>query len=163
RAEGGLADDRGRPVGQGIPRYRERRPRPPERRRGAAIRFPDEGSGGGRAQAHRRGGRGGAARRRERGRRVHRRRVHVLGDRAHARLPWRRLLEPAIAVARDGHELSPTAGYLHAILDVILRHTEVGRESFGPRGVRLVTGDVLVMPELADTLEQLAEEGGAAF
>jgi gamma-glutamyltranspeptidase / glutathione hydrolase len=83
--------------------------------------------------------------------------------RAYARLPWRRLLEPAIAVARDGHELSPTAGYLHAILDVILRHTEVGRESFGPRGVRLVTGDVLVMPELAETLEQLAEEGGAAF
>src|SRR5881227_2617205 len=83
--------------------------------------------------------------------------------RAYARLPWRRLLEPAIAVARDGHVLSPTAGYLHAILDVILRHTEVGREFFGPRGVRLVTGDVLVMPELADTLEQLAEEGGAAF
>ena len=83
--------------------------------------------------------------------------------RAYARLPWRRLIEPAVAIARNGHELTPTAAYLHAILDVILRYTDVGRETFGPRGVRLVAGDRLVMPELADMLEQLADEGGAAF
>jgi gamma-glutamyltranspeptidase / glutathione hydrolase len=83
--------------------------------------------------------------------------------RAYARLPWRRLLEPAIAVARQGHELSPTAAYLHAILDVILRDTEVGREIFGPNGVRLVAGERLVMADLANTLEHLADEGAAAF
>ncbi len=83
--------------------------------------------------------------------------------RAYATLPWRRLVEPAIAVAREGHELVPAQAYLHKILDLILRHTETGREIFGPGGIRLVAGDTLVMPDLADTLEQLAEVGAAAF
>ncbi|TML53674.1 MAG: gamma-glutamyltransferase [Actinobacteria bacterium] len=83
--------------------------------------------------------------------------------RAYARLPWRRLLEPAIAVARDGHELVPAQAYLHGILDLILRRTEIGHEIFGPGGVPLVAGDRLVMPDLAATLEQLAEGGAEAF
>src|SRR5436190_962006 len=83
--------------------------------------------------------------------------------RAYATLPWRRLLEPAIAVAREGHELVPAQAYLHAILDLILWRTDTGREIFGPHGVRLVAGDRLLMPELADTLEQLADEGAGAF
>jgi gamma-glutamyltranspeptidase/glutathione hydrolase len=83
--------------------------------------------------------------------------------RAYATLPWRRLLEPAIAVAREGHELTKPQAFLHAILDVILRRTEAGREIFGPEGVRLVAGDRLVMPELAATLELLADQGAGAF
>ena len=83
--------------------------------------------------------------------------------RAYATLPWRRLLEPAIAVAREGHVLTKPQAFLHAILDVILRRTETGREIFGPEGVRLVAGDRLVMPDLAATLELLADEGAAAF
>jgi gamma-glutamyltranspeptidase/glutathione hydrolase len=83
--------------------------------------------------------------------------------RAYATLPWRRLLEPAIAVALEGHVLTKPQAFLHAILDVILRRTETGREIFGPEGVRLVAGDRLVMPDLAATLELLADEGGAAF
>jgi gamma-glutamyltranspeptidase / glutathione hydrolase len=83
--------------------------------------------------------------------------------RAYATLPWRRLLEPAIAVAREGHELTKPQAFLHAILDVILRRTETGREIFGPGGTRLVEGDRLVMPELATTLELLADQGAAAF
>jgi gamma-glutamyltranspeptidase / glutathione hydrolase len=83
--------------------------------------------------------------------------------RAYARLPWRRLLEPAIAAARQGFELNRTQAYLHAILDLILRHTETGREIYGAGGSRLVHGDRLVMPDLADSLEQLAEGGAAVF
>ncbi len=83
--------------------------------------------------------------------------------RAYATLPWRRLLEPAIAVAREGHELTKPQAFLHAILDVILRHTEDGREIFGPEDIRLVAGDRLVMHDLAATLEQLAEHGAALF
>jgi gamma-glutamyltranspeptidase/glutathione hydrolase len=83
--------------------------------------------------------------------------------RAYARLPWRRLLEPAIAAAREGFELNRTQAYLHAILDQILRHTEAGREIYGPSGSRLVHGDRLAIPDLADSLEQLADEGAAAF
>src|SRR3954467_14398524 len=83
--------------------------------------------------------------------------------RAYATLPWRRLLEPAIAVAREGHELTKPQAFLHAILDVILRRTETGREIYGAEGVRLVAGDRLVMPDLAPTLELLADQGAAAF
>jgi gamma-glutamyltranspeptidase / glutathione hydrolase len=83
--------------------------------------------------------------------------------RAYARLPWRRLLAPAIETARAGVELTEPHAYLHAILDPILRHTESGSAIFCPAGATLVTGDRLVMHELAETLEQLAEEGAAAF
>ncbi|HEX6490249.1 MAG TPA: gamma-glutamyltransferase [Gaiellaceae bacterium] len=83
--------------------------------------------------------------------------------RAYARLPWARLLEPAVAAAREGVELTRPQAYLHAILDLILRHTEAGREVYGPGGTRLLAGARLVMPELATTLETLAEQGAAAF
>src|SRR2546422_8469901 len=38
--------------------------------------------------------------------------------RSYASLPWRRLLEPAIELARGGIELTATQAYLHAILDL---------------------------------------------
>src|SRR5207247_5604207 len=38
-----------------------------------------------------------------------------------------------------------------------------GRAIYGPNGERLAVGDRLQIPELADTLELLAERGAAAF
>jgi gamma-glutamyltranspeptidase/glutathione hydrolase len=76
-----------------------------------------------------------------------------------ATLPWRVLLEPAIALAREGVELNPPQAYLHEILDPILRHTPEGRAMYGANGGYLVAGDRLVVPELAGTLERLAEAG----
>jgi gamma-glutamyltranspeptidase/glutathione hydrolase len=76
----------------------------------------------------------------------------------YASLPWRRLLEPAIALARDGVELTRPQAYLHAILDLILRHAPEGRAIYGEHG-RLTAGERVVMPDLAATLEQLAEGG----
>src|SRR5918997_2090503 len=83
--------------------------------------------------------------------------------RTYGRVPWPTLFEPAIALARDGIELTPEQAYLHAILDVILRHTEEGREIYGPTGERLSAGDRLVMSDLASTLELLAEGGADVF
>jgi gamma-glutamyltranspeptidase / glutathione hydrolase len=80
-----------------------------------------------------------------------------------ATIPWARLLEPAIELARSGVELTREQAYLHAILDIILRHTEHGRVIYGPRGDRLVAGDRLVMRDLAETLEQLAADGARTF
>jgi gamma-glutamyltranspeptidase / glutathione hydrolase len=74
-------------------------------------------------------------------------------------LPWRVLLEAAIHHAREGIELTKAQAYLHAILDLILRHTDDGRAIYGPKGDRLVAGDRLVMTDLARTLERLAERG----
>ena len=65
--------------------------------------------------------------------------------------------------ASPGFELTREQAYLHAILDLILRHTEDGRAIYGPRGERLVAGDRLVMSDLADTLELLADGGPRAF
>jgi gamma-glutamyltranspeptidase/glutathione hydrolase len=86
-----------------------------------------------------------------------------LGE-AHRRfgsLPWRVLLEPAIEHARSGVQLNNPQAFLHEILDVILRHTPEGQELYGTDRDRLVEGDLLVMADLARTLERLAEHGAA--
>ena len=46
--------------------------------------------------------------------------------RSFASLPWRELVAPAIELARTGVELTRPQAYLHAILDLILRHTRRG-------------------------------------
>ncbi|HEY3050160.1 MAG TPA: gamma-glutamyltransferase [Gaiellaceae bacterium] len=76
----------------------------------------------------------------------------------YASLPWRRLLEPAIALARGGVELTPQQAYLHAILDLILRHAPEGRAIYGEEG-RVTAGERIVMHDLASTLELLADGG----
>ena len=87
-------------------------------------------------------------------------------ERAHrsfGSLPWPVLAEPAMALAREGVELTAPQAYLHAILDVILRHSPEGRSVYGPAGERLVAGDVLRQHDLAATLETVAREGAAAL
>ena len=79
--------------------------------------------------------------------------------RAYASRPWAELIAPAAELAREGFELTRPQAYLHAILDVILRHTDEGRAMYSNGEARLVAGDVLRLPELADTLELLAERG----
>jgi gamma-glutamyltranspeptidase / glutathione hydrolase len=76
-----------------------------------------------------------------------------------ASLPWRTLVEPAIAHARGGVSLNEGQAYLHTILDPILRHTDEGRAMYSLNSNHLVAGDRLVLDDLARTLEQLAEKG----
>lgn len=86
-------------------------------------------------------------------------------EEAHRRfgsLPWRELFGPAIALAREGVEITPAQAYLHAILDVILRHTDEGRRLFGG-DAPLAAGERLVQRDFAGTLELLAEQGSAAL
>jgi gamma-glutamyltranspeptidase/glutathione hydrolase len=83
--------------------------------------------------------------------------------RAYGSLPWARLIEPAISLARNGIELTREQAYLHEILDLILRHTGEGRAVYEKGGSRLVTGDKLVMEDLAVTLETLSEHGAEDF
>ena len=82
----------------------------------------------------------------------------------YGRLPWPELLQPAIELARSGVELTRPQAHLHAILDLILRHTPEGRRLYsGPDGARLQPGDMLLLPDLGRTLEQIADEGAAAL
>ena len=74
-------------------------------------------------------------------------------------LPWRDLFQPAIELARNGVELNKGQAYLHAILDLILRHTPESCAVYEQNGERLVAGDTLIQDDLAKTLEFLAEHG----
>lgn len=80
--------------------------------------------------------------------------------RAYGRLPWGRLVQPAVELARAGVELSRPQAHLHAILDLILRHSDEGLRVYSrPDGGRLLPGDTVRLPDLAGTLETIAAEG----
>jgi gamma-glutamyltranspeptidase / glutathione hydrolase len=77
------------------------------------------------------------------------------------RLPWRELFQPAVELARTGVELNDGQAYLHRILDAMLRHTPEASAIYERDGDYLKRGDTLVQPDLANTLELLAEKGAA--
>lgn len=77
-------------------------------------------------------------------------------------MPWADLLAPAVKLAREGVILNEPQGYLHKILDPLLRYSPEGDATYGP-GRALRAGERFVVPELADTLEQLAVEGPDFF
>ncbi len=82
---------------------------------------------------------------------------------AYGRLPWGELLAPAVELARAGVELTRAQAHMHAVLDPILRFGEAGRSVYGEKGARLVAGDRLRFPDLADTLESVGRDGASAF
>jgi len=81
--------------------------------------------------------------------------------RRYGTLPWAELVEPAARLAREGFLLTEEQGYLHAILDQLLRHSVEGDAMYGP-GRAVAVGERFSLPELAGTLEQLAADGAAA-
>lgn len=82
---------------------------------------------------------------------------------AGGRLPWRRLLEPALELARSGAALSPRHAACLAMIQPAFTRGR-GAELFAPAGRLLGAGDLLVQPGLVDALECLAEEGpGSAY
>jgi gamma-glutamyltranspeptidase / glutathione hydrolase len=78
------------------------------------------------------------------------------------RLPWAELVAPAVELARRGVTLNAGQAFLHDILDAILRHEEAGRSVYG-RAAPLEEGQMVVMDDLAGTLEWLAAEGAETF
>jgi gamma-glutamyltranspeptidase/glutathione hydrolase len=77
------------------------------------------------------------------------------------RLPWRRLVEPALRLAIEGVPLPPMHERSLEMLGA-LYSLERGGELFR-RGERmLAAGEILHQPGLVDTLEALAEEGAAS-
>ncbi len=82
--------------------------------------------------------------------------------RRYARLPWAELIAPAVETARAGVRLNGAQAFLHEILDAILRAEPEGRRVYGG-DCRLGEGDLVVMDDLATTLEWLAAEGPDIF
>jgi gamma-glutamyltranspeptidase/glutathione hydrolase len=77
-------------------------------------------------------------------------------------MPWPELLAPGAKLSREGVILDEPRAYLHGILDPLLRHSPEGDALYGP-GRALRAGERFAMPELAETLEQLAAEGAGSF
>ena len=74
--------------------------------------------------------------------------------RAHGSLPWRALVEPAIELVTGGLDVTEGQALLHTILAPVVAATPAA-------GLR--AGSRLVWPELARTLELLAERGADAI
>lgn len=78
-------------------------------------------------------------------------------------LPWPRLVEPAIRLARDGFPVTEgLARSLESVIEDFRRHPG-SRAQFTKNGEPYVAGDVLRQPDLARTLERIARDGPAGF
>lgn len=81
----------------------------------------------------------------------------------HGRLPWKRLIEPAVAVAREGFPVTETlANSLKQFLPEFRKHPATLAQ-FTQGGRAYEPGQILVQPELAATLARLAEKGPDDF
>ncbi len=79
------------------------------------------------------------------------------------KLPWKRLVEPAIALARDGFTVTPA---LSRSLRSALKSMQAYPASvaqFSRNGVPYEAGETLKQPDLARTLTRVAESGPAGF
>lgn len=82
---------------------------------------------------------------------------------AYARLPMKRLVEPAVRAARQGFPLSTFQAYLFTVIAPILKESEGARAIFAPGGKLLEAGDTFHNDGLGETLEWLAEDGARLF
>ena len=81
--------------------------------------------------------------------------------REHGRLPWARLVEPALRLARSGTDLPPRHAACLAMLEPVMTLNR-GAELYSPGGRLLAAGDRLEQPGLVAALELLSAEGAAS-
>lgn len=90
-----------------------------------------------------------------------------LAEEAHERygkLEWQALFQPAIALARDGWEITERFRSFLVRAPNRAGNVEAGRALFyGDAGEPLPTGTVIRNPQLAETLERIAIEGPDSF
>lgn len=81
----------------------------------------------------------------------------------HGKLPWARLVTPAVALARDGFRV--TDGLARSLKGVLpsMKPYPASIEQFSRGGVPYEAGDLLKQPDLARTLARIAEKGPAGF
>ncbi len=86
-----------------------------------------------------------------------------LAWKANASLPWERLVEPAIRLAREGFPM--TDGLAESIEEVWerLKRNPATVAQFSKNGAPYEIGEVLKQPDLAETLVRISEAGPAGF
>ncbi len=81
--------------------------------------------------------------------------------RAHGRLPWRDLVEPALRVAQSGVPMPSAHAACLAMLEPVMTLRE-GAAMYAPGGTLLREGDLLHQPGLVAALELVRDEGAAS-
>jgi gamma-glutamyltranspeptidase/glutathione hydrolase len=81
----------------------------------------------------------------------------------HGRLPWRRLVDPAVGLARDGFVVSDNlARSLKSVLPAMQKYP-ASVAAFTRNGAPYEAGDLLKQPDLGRTLQRIATLGPAGF
>ncbi|XP_055724208.1 glutathione hydrolase 5 proenzyme-like isoform X2 [Salvelinus fontinalis] len=85
--------------------------------------------------------------------------------RMYGKLPWAKLFEPTIRLAREGFPLPPFLGYLLNITLIgnLVKATSLCEVFCHKNKTVLGIGDTLKFPKLAETMETIAEQGVDAF
>ena len=81
--------------------------------------------------------------------------------RAHGKLSWARLVEPALRLARDGVAMPAAHVACLAMLAPVMTMRE-GRALYAPSGALISEGEVLRQPGLVRALELVRDEGAAS-
>jgi gamma-glutamyltranspeptidase / glutathione hydrolase len=81
----------------------------------------------------------------------------------HGKLPWSRLVGPAVGLAREGFVI--TDGLARSLKRVLpdMKRYPASVKQFSRDGVPYEMGDILKQPDLAKTLERIAASGPAGF
>ena len=88
----------------------------------------------------------------------------ALAQRKYGRLPLAAVMAPAIALARDGFEITwHTADSLASHQTLFSRFPSTARVFLRPNGTPPAAGERLVQPDLAATLQEIAQHGPDAF
>ncbi|TML01468.1 MAG: gamma-glutamyltranspeptidase [Actinobacteria bacterium] len=82
--------------------------------------------------------------------------------REHGRLPWPRLVEPALRLAESGVEVPPAHAACLAMLAAVMTMNE-GAAIYAPGGTLLAAGDRLVQPGLVAALGALGGDPQSAY
>jgi gamma-glutamyltranspeptidase/glutathione hydrolase len=79
-------------------------------------------------------------------------------------LPWLEIVAPALELARNGLTLSPTAArWLSLAGKPLFYPQQASRDCFFPNGCQALANEPFHIPDMAQTLELIAEEGAKAF
>lgn len=91
--------------------------------------------------------------------------VHMLelAHQQHGRLPWAQLFAPAIALAREGFDVSPRMASLLVREEALRRDPAAASYFYDSQGIPWPAGHRLKNPELAAVLETIASRGAQAL